>query len=100
MQGVLTLRELDRKLNLSKRIADLIPDSRTPGLVQHSIRSMICQRLFTLALGYEDLNDHNSLRQNDCLKTTSESLSDLASSSTLCRFEHGIDREVISKMNT
>ncbi len=97
--GVLILRELDRKLNLSKRLAALIPDSRTPQLVQHSIRSMISQRLFALALGYEDLNDHNHLRQDECLKTASGSLSDLASSSTLCRFENGIDRETIGKMN-
>ncbi len=97
--GVLILRELDHKLNLSKQIAALIPDDRNKSLVQHSVRSMISQRLFALALGYEDLNDHNVLRQDDCLKTASGCLDDLASSSTLCRFENSIDRSVIGQLN-
>src|SRR5881227_1953987 len=60
--GALLLRETDRRLNLLPRLADCFLDRRQPLLVRHSVQSMVSQRIYGLALGYEDLNDHEQLR--------------------------------------
>jgi Transposase DDE domain group 1 len=62
--GALLLRETDRRLNLLPRLAACFLDGRDPRLVRHSVQEMISQRIYGLALGYEDLNDHEQLRQD------------------------------------
>src|SRR6202040_250201 len=62
--GALLLRETDRRLNLLPRLADCFLDGRNPLLVKHSVQEMVSQRIFGLALGYEDLNDHEQLRRD------------------------------------
>lgn len=62
--GALLLRETDRRLNLLPRLADCFLDGRNPLLVKHSIQQMVSQRIYGLALGYEDLNDHEQLRRD------------------------------------
>ena len=62
--GALLLRETDRRLNLLPRLAGCFLDGRDPLLVRHSVQSMVSQRIYGLALGYEDLNDHEQLRQD------------------------------------
>lgn len=62
--GVVLLRDMDKRLKLSQRLADCFVDSRDQRFVEHSVRELIAQRLLGLCLGYEDLNDHNSLRQD------------------------------------
>ena len=62
--GGLLLREADRKLKLTGRLADCIPDPRNPMLTVHEQRTMLAQRIFGIALGYEDLNDHDTLRED------------------------------------
>ncbi len=62
--GALLLRETDRRLNLLPRLASCFLDGRDPLLVRHSVQSMVSQRIYGLALGYEDLNDHEQLRQD------------------------------------
>jgi hypothetical protein len=56
------LREVDLRLGLSERLATCFIDHRRPDKVEHTVRELVAQRLYGLALGYEDLNDHDQLR--------------------------------------
>lgn len=89
--GLLLLREVDRKLGLSRHLDRLLVDPRCSGRVQHKQIDLLRQRLFALAAGYEDLNDHDALRHDSALKTTASVLDDLASAPTLCRLEQRAD---------
>lgn len=60
--GVLLLRELDSRLNIIDRFAACFTDYRDAELVEHTLPTLLRQRIFGLALGYEDLNDHERLR--------------------------------------
>lgn len=64
--GALLLRELDERLQLTKRIAQCFTDHRDPELIEHSLEALIRQRIYGIGLGYYDLNDHNDLLR-DCL---------------------------------
>ena len=66
--GGLLLRETDRRLNLLPRLAECFLDARNPVLVEHSVEQMVAQRVYGLALGYEDLNDHEQLRQDPLMR--------------------------------
>ena len=66
--GALLLRETDRRLNLLPRLAECFLDGRNPLLVKHSVAELVSQRMYGLALGYEDLNDHEQLRQDALLR--------------------------------
>ena len=92
--GSLLIREVDKKLNLTKSISKLIPDDRDPIKIQHTIKDMLRQRIYALALGYEDFNDHNQLRKDLALKIAVEKEDELASPSTLCRFENKFKRKL------
>ena len=88
--GGLLLRQTDRRMNLLPRLAHCFLDGRTPGRIQHSVAEMVSQRVYALALGYEDLNDHEQLRQDPVLKLLAgqEDLEQpLAGKSTLNRLE-------------
>jgi hypothetical protein len=97
--GALLLREIDRKLGLTKKIADLIPDSRDQRYVEHSIEKNLAQRVYGIALGYEDVNDHITLRKDPGFQTAINSDDTLASSSTLSRFENSVTRKTIVEIN-
>jgi hypothetical protein len=60
--GVLLLRQVDRRINLLGRLTGCFSDGRSPLLITHPLSQMLAQRLYGLALGYEDLNDHEQLR--------------------------------------
>lgn len=89
--GLLLLRQTDLKLGLTSQLSKLIPDSRCSGRVKHELIDMLRQRIFALSAGYEDLNDHQSLRHDTALKTATSSLNELASAPTLCRMEQRAD---------
>ncbi len=65
--GALLLRETDRRLNLLPRLTGCFRDERNPLWVQHEVSEMLAQRVYGLALGYEDLNDHDRLREDPLL---------------------------------
>lgn len=65
--GVLLLAEVDRRLGFLELFAACFKDHRNPDLVEHSIEELVRQRVFGLALGYEDLNDHDELRTDPLL---------------------------------
>jgi DDE family transposase len=90
--GSFLLRETDRRLNLLPRLADCFLDGRKQNLVDHSMQEMLAQRVYGLALGYEDLNDHEQLRHDPVfgiLAGREELQQPLAGKSTLNRMEMG-----------
>lgn len=97
--GVLLLRQMDRHLGLTEAMAKIIPDPRDPARCEHRPVDLIRQRVYGLALGYEDLNDHQTLRQDVALQTALGREEVLASPSTLCRFEHQANRQVAWALN-
>ena len=108
--GALLLRETDRKLGLLECFAQCFDDHREPEWVEHSVEDLLRQRIFALALGYEDLNDHDELRRDALLATcvgkadpTGQSRSRardrgcaLAGKSTLNRLEWGLGEQAAS----
>ena len=90
--GSLLLRETDQRLNLLPRLAGCFLDARNQDLVEHSVLEMVSQRVYGLALGYEDLNDHEQLRTDPLFAILSgrqELDKPLAGKSTLNRLELG-----------
>lgn len=85
--GILLLREADRRLGLSAALDAVLTDPRDPLLITHPQVDLLRQRIYGLALGYEDLNDHDTLRGDLAWQTALERGDELASSPTLCRLE-------------
>ena len=67
--GGLVVRAADRRLRLSERFASCFTDHRRPELVDHTVRELVAQRVIGLALGYEDLDDHDELSKDRLLAT-------------------------------
>jgi hypothetical protein len=92
--GGLLLREVDQRYQLSERLAACLHDSRVPERITHELTTLLKQRLYAIALGYEDGNDAAFLTRDPALKTMigrlPESGADLASQPTLSRFENGV----------
>ena len=93
--GALLLRQSDRRIGLTRQAAACFKDGRDQELVEHSLETLIAQRVHGIALGYEDLNDHDKLRHDPVLGLISGKLTArrsgcavLAGKSTLNRLEH------------
>ena len=97
--GVLLLRQADRLTGLSDSITRTLSDPRRQASCDHDVPGLVRQRLYAIALGYEDLNDHDGLRQDVALQTAVERDQWLASASTLCRFENRADRETAWRLH-
>lgn len=65
--GALLLRETDRKIRLLSRVRKCFSDHRHPVWIVHELKELLAQRIYALALGYEDLNDHEELRRDPLL---------------------------------
>ena len=65
--GGLLLRQTERLTSIIKQFADCFTDHRDPDLIEHTAEELIAQRIYALALGYEDLNDHDDLRHDPLL---------------------------------
>jgi hypothetical protein len=90
--GAFLLRQTDKRLNLLPRLAQCFLDGRNQDLIEHSILEMLSQRVYGLALGYEDINDHEQLRKDPVfgiLAGREELNEPLAGKSTLNRMELG-----------
>jgi len=92
--GALLLGETDRAIWLTSRFARCFTDARMPGLIEHAVSTMVLQRVVGIALGYEDLNDHDELRHDPVLAVLGGKLAakradcaPLAGKSTLNRLE-------------
>jgi DDE family transposase len=102
--GAPLLREADRAIGLTAKVARCFRDDRNPAFVEHRLETLLSQRIHGLALGYEDLNDHDELRFDPALGLLSDTLrprreepaagkpvvATLAGKSTLNRLEHGL----------
>ena len=93
--GALLLGATDRAIRLTERFTACFADRRMPELVEHSVGAMVMQRVFGIALGYEDLNDHDRRRHDPVLGALAGRLASrhprcapLAGKSTLNRLEH------------
>src|SRR4051812_41442360 len=67
--GALLLREAEARTGIIRQFAACFTDHRSPDLVEHSVEHLLAQRVYGLALGYEDLNDHDVLRRDPLLAT-------------------------------
>ena len=88
--GALLLRETDGKINLLGRLAACFSDGRDAERIAHGVEQMLAQRIYGLALGYEDLNDHEQLRRDPLLAVLAGKRNldqPLAGKSTLNRLE-------------
>ena len=95
--GALLLGQADRAIGLVTRFAGCFIDARAPELIEHSLETLVGQRLFGLALGYEDLNDHDHLRHDPVmavlagkLEARRKSCAPVAGKSTLNRLEQAL----------
>ena len=93
--GALLLRETDRRIDLSRQVAACFKDGRRQDRIEHAVETLLAQRIHGIALGYEDLNDHDELRHDPVLGLVSGKLeakrsgcAALAGKSTLNRLEH------------
>ena len=104
--GALLLRQIDCSLGLSRKVAACFVDRRNQVFVDHSIEELMAQRIYGLALGYEDINDHDFLRCDPLLavaagktdplaeqRSPDQQGKALASPSTLNRVELGNDKQ-------
>ncbi len=101
--GAVLLKAADRRLGLLQRLAGALVDERQPGKVRHAFADLLAQRIYGLALGYEDANDaarladdpmHKLLLGRDPLSGDS-----LASQPTLSRFENDLTRGELKAMS-
>lgn len=107
--GLVLLREVDRRLDLIRRIDEAIPDPRDPLHTAHPQAEILTSRIFGIAAGYEDANDHHQLRHDPAFqvaagRTPSQNNYDedrypLASPSTHSRFENRIDQRTIFRLH-
>jgi hypothetical protein len=101
--GALLLREADRRLGLIDALDHALPDPRDPDLIAHPQRCLLAQRIFGIACGYEDLNDHQRLRDDPLWQTAvdhpgPDDAPELASPPTLCRLENRVRRADLVQM--
>jgi hypothetical protein len=89
--GALLLRQVERRTHILTRLASCFTDRRDPLRIEHSVEQLVKQRVYGLALGYEDLNDHDLLRRDPLLAVlagkTEPAQEPLAGKSTLNRLE-------------
>jgi hypothetical protein len=107
--GLTLLREVDRRLDLIRRVDQAIPDPRDPFYTAHPQAEILTTRVFGIAAGYEDANDHDTLRHDPAFqvaagRTPAENNYDqdhypLASPSTHSRFENRVDSKTIFKLH-
>jgi hypothetical protein len=100
--GLLWLAKADSQLGLCEALSELVPEWRKRK-GQHSLSSLLRQRIFQIACGYEDQNDSNFLREDPLLKVVCGSLpesgADLASQPTFSRLENAVDIRCCYRMS-
>lgn len=62
--GLTLIAELDRKREITSRLTACFKDYREQNRIQHPVNSLIAQRIYGLIMGYEDINDHETLRHD------------------------------------
>ena len=72
--GLLPLRQFDQRIGLTKQFAAVLDDPRHPDLIEHSFADMVRMRIFAILAGYQDQNDHDTLRTDAIFKLIALSL--------------------------
>ena len=96
--GVMLVNLAERKLGVVKGIAAALHDPRKQSRVKYSLNALLRQRVFAIAAGYRDLNDHDDLRNGAAFQSAVGSMETLASPATLCRLESRAQRQCIFDM--
>jgi DDE family transposase len=96
--GLVLVRQIDDKLQLSKQIAFCLADRRNFSYVKHALEDLIRQRLYAIAAGNEDVNDAQTLRHDPMHKLAVGSNTELASQPTLSRFENSVSEPEIKSL--
>lgn len=95
--GLLLISKADRKLGLTRLIAEAIDDQRDQDQVDHKMIELVRERVYAISVGYEDANDLSTLRSDPVLKTACDRLptsgKDLGSQPTMCRLENAVGRK-------
>lgn len=101
--GLLLLREIDQAIGLATAMSQALCDPRDPAKLRHAQEELLRQRLFAIAMGYEDCNDHNTLRFDPGLKTAIGRLpvtgEALASQPTLSRLENRVSHAELRRLS-
>jgi hypothetical protein len=101
--GMILLREVEKKSKIIKRMSACIQDTLEQNKVLHSIEELMKQRVYAIAAGYEDGNDHKELRKDELFKLLCEKEPDdeevLSSPSTISRFENRVVRKELFEMS-
>jgi hypothetical protein len=90
--GIVWLAELDKKLKITARFAECFQDHRNLAYVDYSVHQLLAQRVYGIALGYEDVNDHDQLRYDPALAIALEKLNFDDSSSTILAGKSTLNR--------
>lgn len=99
--GVLLIAAADRTLRLTERLAAEVNDARCPAMIEHPLRTLLQQRVYQIALGYEDGNDAQTLRHDPLLKAAvgqTPRSRPLAGQSTFSRFENAVTAEDLTRL--
>jgi hypothetical protein len=91
--GLLPIRQFDERIRLTEQFAAALHDKRDPSYVEHSLLTMVRQRIYGILADYEDQNDHDTLRSDPIFKLIADRLPedpDLSSQPTLSRFENAV----------
>src|SRR5215472_11287360 len=91
--GLLPVRQFDQRVGLTRAFAEALDDPRDPHLTEHTFLEMARSRVYGILAGYEDQNDHDTLRADPVFKLLADRSpqdDDLASQPTLSRFENAI----------
>ena len=104
--GLVLLREVDRRIGLVDALNAAVRDPRDPDRIEHDQRTLLAQRLFAVAAGYEDLNDHAGLRTDPLwqtladrrLKPGQQEDDPLGSAPTLCRLENRVTHKDLGRL--
>jgi hypothetical protein len=97
--GFLLLSKMEDRIGLLSKVSSFMPDDRLPSRIKHTTYGMLRQRVFGIACGYEDINDHTDLRHDALLQSLLCSNDLLSSSSTLCRMEQKSNRNLSVQSN-
>ncbi|MEO1767917.1 IS1380 family transposase [Thiobacter aerophilum] len=97
--GLMLLRQVDRRIGLTRSAAAALDDARDETRITHSLKTLLTQRIYGLCAGYEDLNDHDRLRRDTLMQTAVGQTDELASAPTLCRLENRATRAQAVALN-
>jgi hypothetical protein len=99
--GLLPIRQFDQRIGLTRAFTEVLDDPRDPDLTEHTFQEMVRSRVYGILAGYEDQNDHDTLRADPVFKLLADRSpedADLASQPTLSRFENAITIKSLKRL--